>query len=68
MPAIMHGVWIVDPEGQRMLSNGDAVHGRVWGAFLILVMFPLIAVGTVGLTHLTESLGRFIEDRRKKPV
>ena len=40
--------------GPAQLSNGDLLHNHVWAALMILVMFPLFAVGTVGLTYLAE--------------
>ena len=65
--ALTHEVEVTFPrEGPAQLSNGDLLHNHVWAALMILVMFPLFAVGTVGLTYLAEQVGRLIEARRRK--
>ena len=48
-----------------LLRRADTVH-TIGAALMILVMFPLFAAGTVGLTYLAEQVGRLIEARRRK--
>jgi hypothetical protein len=64
-PALTHEVAVLFPrDGPAQLSNGELLHTRVWAALRIFVMFPLFAVGTIGLTYLAEQIGRLIEVRR----
>jgi hypothetical protein len=65
--ALSHQVALTFPrEGPAQLSNGELLHTRVWAALMLLVMFPLIAVGTVGLTYLAEQIGRLVGVRRRE--
>lgn len=65
-PAMTHEVTVTFPkEGPAQLSNGALLHTRVWAALTIFVMFPLFAVGTIGLTYLAEQVGRLIQVRRR---
>ena len=64
--ALTHRVTVTFPrEGPSQLSNGELLHNRVWGALMILVMFPLFAIGTMGLIYLAEQVGRLVEVRRR---
>jgi hypothetical protein len=66
-PALSHQVVVTFPrEGPAQLSNGDLLDNRVWAALMLFVMFPLVAVGTVGLTYLAEHVGRLVEVRRRR--
>jgi hypothetical protein len=66
-PALSHEVTVTFPrDGPAQLSDGELLHLRVWAALMIFVMFPLFAVGTIGLTYLTEHVGRLVEVRRRE--
>jgi hypothetical protein len=66
--ALSHEVAVTFPkEGPAQLSNGELLHNRVWAALMIFVLFPLFAVGTIGLTYLAEQVGRLVEVRRARP-
>jgi hypothetical protein len=67
--ALSHEVEVTFPkEGPSQLSSGELLHNRVWAALMIFVMFPLTAVGAIGLTYLAEHVGRLIEVRRREPT
>jgi hypothetical protein len=67
-PALCHQVMVTFPrEGPAQLSNGELLHTQVWAALMIFVIFPLFAVGTIGLTYLAEQVGRLVEVRRREP-
>jgi hypothetical protein len=53
-------------EGPAQLSNGQLLDTRAWSALMLFVMFPLFAVGTIGLTYLAEHVGRLVEVRRRE--
>ena len=64
--AINHSVGVTFPKaGPSQLTNGLPLNNRVWSALMILVMFPLFAFGTIGLSYLAEQVGRLLEVRRK---
>jgi hypothetical protein len=64
-PALSHQVAVTFPkEGPSQLSNGALLDNRVWAALMLLIMFPLFVVGTIGLTNLAEHVGRLVELRR----
>jgi len=66
-PALSHEVAVTFPkEGPAQLSNGELLDNRVWAALMTFVMFPLFAVGTLGLTYLAEHVGRLVEVRRRE--
>jgi hypothetical protein len=52
-------------EGPAQLSNGELLDNRLWAALMVLVMFPLFVIGTIGLTYLAEHVGRLVEVRRR---
>ena len=56
MPAIMGEVSF---QSSTILSNGQSVNGKIWGAMQILVVFPSLICSLAGLTHLMETFGRF---------
>jgi hypothetical protein len=67
-PALSHEVAVTFPrEGPAQLSNGDLLHTRVWAALMTFVMFPLFAVGTIGLAYLADQVGRLVEVRHREP-
>ena len=67
-PALRQEVAVTFPkEGPAQLSNGELLHTRVWAALMVFVIFPLFAVGTIGLTYLAEQVGRLVEVRRREP-
>jgi hypothetical protein len=64
--ALRHEVAVTFPEeGPSQLSNGELLDNRVWSALMLFVMFPLFAVGTIGLSYLAEHVGRLVEVRRR---
>ncbi len=64
--AVTDNVSFVFPEeGPRRLSNGELLNNRVWSGLMTLVQFPLFAIGSIGLSYLTELVGRFIEHRKR---
>jgi hypothetical protein len=64
--ALAHRVTVTFPrEGPQQLSNGALLQNRAWAALMILVMFPLTAVGWWGLIYLSEQVGRLVEVRRR---
>jgi hypothetical protein len=66
--ALSHEVAVTFPkEGPAQLSNGELLHTQVWAALMMFVLFPLVAVGTIGLTYLAEHVGRLVEVRRRGP-
>jgi hypothetical protein len=66
--ALTHQVAVTFPrQGPAQLSNGELLDNRVWAALLLFVLFPLVAVGTVGLSYLAEQVGRLVEVRRRGP-
>jgi hypothetical protein len=66
-PALRNEVAVTFPkEGPAQLSNGELLHTQVWAALMILVMFPLFAIGTGGLTYLAEQVGRLTEAWRRE--
>jgi hypothetical protein len=66
-PALNHEVAVTFPrEGPAQLSNGELLHTGVWAGLMMFVLFPLFAVGTIGLTYLTEHVGRLVEVRRRR--
>jgi hypothetical protein len=65
--ALSHEVAVTFPrEGPAQLSNGELLDNQVWSALMLFVMFPLFAVGTIGLTYLAEHVGRLVEVRRRE--
>lgn len=59
-----HDVAVTFPrEGPSQLSNGEPLDNRAWSALMLLVEFPVFAVGTIGLTYLAEQVGRLVEVR-----
>ena len=66
-PALRNEVAVTFPkEGPAQLSNGELLHTQVWAALMILVVFPLFAIGTGGLTYLAEQVGRLTEVWRRE--
>lgn len=62
-----HEVAVTFPkEGPSQLSNGELLDNRLWSGLMLFVQFPLLAVGTIGLTCLAEQVGRLVEVRRRK--
>lgn len=58
--AVTHSVSLVFPKaGPTQLSDGTLLNNHAWSALMLLVQFPLFAIGTLGLTHLAEYVGRF---------
>jgi hypothetical protein len=65
-PALRHDVAVNFPkEDLTHLSNGEVLHTGVWAALMLFVLFPVLAVGTMGLTYLAEQVGRLVELRRR---
>jgi hypothetical protein len=53
-------------QGPTMLSNGLEVNGSVYAAVSLIVGLPLWALVSTGLIHLGDTLGRFVENIRRK--
>jgi hypothetical protein len=59
---------ILSPKsGPAQLSDGTLLHNRVWSGLMFFVQFPIIIFGGLGLTHMAEHIGRYIEIRRRQP-
>ena len=57
---------LIAEDRPAQLSNGDPLRGRYWGAASVFILFPTVVVGLLGLTHLAEYVGRYLEIGRKR--
>ncbi|MCA9094845.1 MAG: hypothetical protein KDA68_15270 [Planctomycetaceae bacterium] len=60
--ALTHSVSLqLSGPGPYRLSTGQPVNGRIISGLMLFVQFPIICLGTLGLTRFTEHVGKYWE-------